>query len=272
MTPFRRVFVACEGFRSEIDYLNEVLRQSEALGLRGRVEVIVLNRYPTDSGLSHPAPVISMTADHMEYLSSGRCAVDLFLSRLLDSVGGEGRAAVNELRSDAGFAERCEGRFVSDLDDVREYAYGFMAERGFIADVTFEDQVYDRSTDEVCIIIDRDEGDERVAESYGNFVGSCKSNGFELFVTNPKFEFWVLMHLDGIGDDLASVASARNPAARTDKVMKSRGLDKGRMDYASIVANLRTAMRNAEPYESSVEEMESKVGTNMPTFFRILEK
>ena len=103
----RRVFVSSEGYKTEVQYMRELLRQSEILGLHGRVEVVILNRYETDSGLSHPDQVIGMTADYMEFLSSDRCSVGLFLSKVLDSAGNPGGGPESESCRETRASVRC---------------------------------------------------------------------------------------------------------------------------------------------------------------------
>ena len=269
-SEYRRVFVSSEGYKTEIQYMRELLRQSEVLGLHGRVEVVILNRYETDSGLSHPDQVIGMTADYMEFLSSGRCSVGLFLSKVLDSAGNPGRTAVKELSRDEGFRSLCTDGYVADMESAGEYAISFMSERGFHVNPVFEDQFYSKDTDVVCIIIDRDADDGRTPECYADYMSSCEKNGFRLFVTNPKFEFWILMHQEDDGS-LVSIADSRNPSAATDRVMDSRGMDKGHLDFEGIVGNLYLTMENAKRFKFTVKELENRVGTNMPDLIHLLE-
>ncbi len=268
---FRRVFVACEGHRSEIDYLRELLRQSEVLGLHGRVEVIILDRYETDSGLSYPSHVIQMTADHMRYLSTGECSVRMFLSMVRSSAGENGRSAVKALSHDPMFEMLCTGDRIGCIEEATEYAIGFMHKRGFDVSLDFDDQMYDPRTDVVCIIIDRDAGKARPRENYQEFIESCDEKGFRLFVTNPKFEFWVLMHLDNIHVELMAIAGDRNPSAATDRVMESRGLSKGDIDFEMILGGLDTAMEHSKEFLLTPDRLEDTVGTNLPKFIDLLK-
>ena len=269
---FRRVFVACEGHKSEIEYLRELLRQSEVLGLRGRVEVIILDRYETDSGLSYPMQVIQMTADHMEYLATDRCSENLFLSIVRASAGTGCRGDVKELSRDPIFWEMCENGYVRSVSDATEYATEFMSKRGYEISLSIDYQMYDSSEDYVCIVIDRDAGKERPEKNYREFIDACTARDFKLFVTNPKFEFWILMHLPDICDELEAIAGDRNPSAATDRVMKSRGLVKGKMDFEEIVSGLNNAMNNSRSFHRSLEDLEASVGTNLSEFIGLLER
>ena len=53
---------------------------------------------------------------------------------------------------------------------------------------------YDHQIDEVCIIIDRDKGSFKQSQ-YNEVVTICKENNYNLGISNPCFEFWLLLHL-----------------------------------------------------------------------------
>lgn len=56
----------------------------------------------------------------------------------------------------------------------------------------------------------------------------------------------------------------RNPFAKMKRCMSSRGMEKKNPDYQSLIPWLNVAMNNAEGFTYTPEELESKVGTNMP--------
>ncbi|MEY8329514.1 RloB family protein [Lachnospiraceae bacterium 48-33] len=60
---------------------------------------------------------------------------------------------------------------------------------------------YAEGFDRICLIIDRDR--ESFVSSpqnnqYQYVIDKCKEMGFGLYVTNPCFEFWLLLHFDGV--------------------------------------------------------------------------
>ena len=56
---------------------------------------------------------------------------------------------------------------------------------------------YDENIDKICLVIDRDK-DSFIStpnnRQYEYVVKTCKKKGFGLYVTNPCFEFWLLLH------------------------------------------------------------------------------
>ena len=259
-----RVFVSCEGFRSEVDYFTALLEASDILGLDSRVEVIVLNRYETDRGISDPARVIELTRDHMEYLATGRCTVGLFLSKVLSLTGEEGKPMVKALSRDPTFTGLVRDGYMDPLDAAKDHACEFLSSDFPGLTISFETHEYSRDEDTVCIVIDRDAGDERSTERYMGFLDSCGRLGFELFVTNPRFEFWLLMHKEEVRPALERIAKSANPSSALKREMAAVGMSKKTIDFPSLVRDLDTAMANAEGWEREPAELESEVGTNLP--------
>lgn len=55
---------------------------------------------------------------------------------------------------------------------------------------------YDIETDEIWIIFDQDYKD--LEKIYEDIYQTCKTNKLNVGITNPNFEFWLLIHAPGI--------------------------------------------------------------------------
>ena len=61
--------------------------------------------------------------------------------------------------------------------------------------------VYEEGFDKICFIIDRDRESFVSHESnnqYSYVLEKCGENGFGFYLTNPNFEFWLLLHFDDV--------------------------------------------------------------------------
>lgn len=265
-----RIFIACEGYRTEVDYFTELVRRSKGLGIRGMVEVIVMNRHDRDVGLSDPARVLELMRDHMDFLSTGRCSLGLFAGVVADAAGKDNVDAASAVLSDPRFTVLVEGGFITDIDRAKDVASMILLENGIRVPIVMHRQQYRPETDMVCIVVDRDAGDERDSARYARFLDGCASTGYMPIVTNPMFELWILMHEPDASGDMEAVRTSRNPAATLKKRMKERGLDKRRLDHPSIVKRIGTAMANSEGFVHTPRELESEVGTNVPVLIRMM--
>lgn len=152
---------------------------------------------------------------------------------------------------------------IKDHREAAEYVSSFMHSHGIDAEICFEEHLYVKDEDDVFLIVDRD-SKNRPKEKYCSFVKGCVEQGFLPVVTNPCFELWLLMHYEGCRDDLEAISMDRNPFAKMKRCMSSRGMEKKNPDYQSLIPRLNVAMTNAEGFIYTPEELESKVGTNMP--------
>lgn len=161
--------------------------------------------------------------------------------------------------------------FLNDFHEAAEFASDYLSERGVEVSVVFDDHMYDPETDIVFLVVDRDQGKERPAESYLGFLAGCYDSGFRPVVTNPRFELWELMHMDDVERDLMEISESRNPSSALKKIMKRRSMDKDDPDYDYLVDHLDNAMRNSVPYVLNPDKLESEVGTNMPDIIGVLK-
>ena len=261
----KRIFIACEDYKTEVSYFTKLLENSERLGLYGRVEVVILNRYHPERGISDPIRVAEMCRDHMRFLETGECTRELFASAVLNSVGEDNRPLVREMLSDPELSKYFpDGWNASDIIGAQEFAVSFMANRGVDCTIIMDRKEYYRDNDEVYLVVDRDGGRERPPEKYVRFLEFCEEQGFGQIVTNPQFEFWLLMHEEDPGDDLEAIAASVNPAATLKRCMKARGIRKDEPDFEKLIPRLDKAMANAEGYIFQASELVSKVGTRMP--------
>lgn len=268
----RRIFIACEDYKTEVSYFNRLLEESERLGLYGRVEVILLNRYYPDRGVSDPMRVARMCHDHMLYLERGVCTKDMFAGVVLEEVGEENRVMVSDMLADEGFACMVgDDGIISDIQAAQEFAVGYMSDRGFEITVILPRKEYYPDTDEVYLVVDRDDRSERPPDKYLAFISYCREKGFVPVVTNPQFEFWMLMHIEDVGGDLEAVRDSKNPAATLKRRMKARGMEKGHPNLDALIPGLDVAMRRSERYLLSAEELVSRVGTRMPVLINALK-
>ena len=61
--------------------------------------------------------------------------------------------------------------------------------------------LFSKEIDSICLIVDRDEDSFLCTsehEQYHYVIEKCHEHGIQFFITNPCFEFWLLMHFDEV--------------------------------------------------------------------------
>lgn len=94
-----------------------------------------------------------------------------------------------------------------------------------------------KKEDEIWLVIDRDQWPESQLEEV--FTG-CQSLGFKLAVSNPKFEFWLLLHFE----DVSGIINSKECTERLRQHLPK--YEKGRLDVHKIIPKIPEAIRRAE--------------------------
>ena len=120
---------------------------------------------------------------------------------------------------------------------------------------------YAEGLDKICFIIDRDRESfvsHPENDQYSYVLNKCKDNGFGFYLTNPCFEFWLLLHFDEVMNldmgqllENPKVTSKRRyteqqlralmprfTKSKYDVDMLMQRIDKELLDYLNITLNI----------------------------------
>ena len=122
--------------------------------------------------------------------------------------------------------------------------------------------------DKVCFIVDRDRKSFTVSQ-YEYVLEQCEKRGFGLYLTNPCFEFWLLMHFDDVVN-LDERQLLENPLVTSErryseKELRKRipGYKKSRYDARALVRNVDIAIGNEKQFCEDIKQLENTVGSNV---------
>ena len=134
--------------------------------------------------------------------------------------------------------------------------------------IKFGDLSYEEDFDEICLIVDRDK--ESFIESQYEYVKEkCLEKGFRFCVTNPCFEFWLLMHSEKVFD-LDQEKLLENPKITSKRRYAEYELHKIYPSYKKsnykaeeFVENIDTAIKNEKEFCEDVEGLKDSIGSNI---------
>jgi hypothetical protein len=216
----RKVLIASEGYVTEINYLNSLNDYKEDSEFDKLIDIVVLNRFVTQSGYSNPNKLIDLLKDYLHMLTSGIYSHSLLTSGVPDS-----------------FVEQYPNTNTNDLYNIQECLKERLATNNLIADGLIKDTDksiaickeyliskydvnpfelsndkidYDPEIDDVYPVVDRDKGSMNRRE-YDRFIKTCEKNNFVPIVTNPKFEFWLLLHEENCEKFIFDIRSSKDP-------------------------------------------------------------
>ena len=200
-----KYIIVTEGYRTEQIYFDALRENRAVAGISGLVDIVLLQREPADSGLSHPLVLLDLLEKYMGCVRSGRYSVDLVLevacNEVLMGTGATGSdSRMERFRLSARDAVGCfadRDGFIDNLPaairacgDVAHEVFGVRPK------VIMPDLIdYRPETDHVCVVVDRD-ADNRGPQTMDEFIKGCRGRGYEPYISNPYFELWLMMHFD----------------------------------------------------------------------------
>lgn len=213
-----KYIIITEGFSTEQVYFKALRDSRSVAGISGLIDIVLLQREPLDSGLSHPMVLLDLLDEYMDCVRARRYSVDLILE-----------TACNALWVSTGITRKDErmGRFRSEVrEKSEEFGNGDMVDdvagmtelcrkvssSMFGADLSMDVPElidYRPEVDKVCVIVDRDM-DNRDASVIDEFIRQCRKRGYRPYISNPCFEIWLMMHFEAFdSEDLETIR--RNP-------------------------------------------------------------
>lgn len=140
------------------------------------------------------------------------------------------------------------------------------------------DAVYDSEIDKVCFVVDRDPKNF-FTNQFFEFVKKTGESGYEVYISNPTFELFLLMHDDRIFE-LDREEMLKNdyttPAKKKrflTKILKDFfECEKEKIKFEKFKDNIDKAIKNEKEFEENVFELENKLGSNVGKLLEEMKK
>lgn len=255
--PKRLVVLSVEGDETERNYFEHL---SEHLD-HSLIQIEVL-RHRRGDGYSAPQHVIELLSEYLR-VRKGELVPDAMLEALLDKYTKE---TLDTYLNNSSALTRAQRKSIDD--DLLLLGID-MDYRRYLSDLnTHPDDIF-------AIIIDRDCGnhDRDLMERCHQ---KCKDYGFGYYVTNPCFEFWLLLHLCDVknhysNDELAEILANPKISKNHTRVSKivcdiaGHGKSiKSRQFNDWYYPNISKALTHSKDFASDYPEILDKLGTNLP--------
>lgn len=259
----RLFFLSVEGDETERNYFEHL---SEHLD-NSLVKIEVL-RHRRGDGYSDPNYVIELLTEYLN-IRDGELIPDDLLQKLVDK-----------------YTKDVLDAYLSNSDTITKITRKSIEDDLLLLGIDMNYRRYlqnmkTHSDDVFAVILDRDCGNHS-RELMEKCVQKCQDNGFGCFITNPCFEFWLLLHLR----DVKSVYSEEDLAAMLENQKISNAhtvVSKEVCNYAShgkkisskkfekfYLPNIASAMAHANDFASDYPDLLDRLGTNLPKLLCLL--
>jgi len=286
----KKYFFAFEGKESEGIYFKGLLRKYQKLSKNPVLfEVIMFARTKIHDGESHPQKVFSLVLKCLQgdTISETDCTyrdlLEGFFSYYQTELSkgkvksiafraGQKILSARHLKEDT-FINQDEAKIV--LEKLEEYCEehltikgGAVNVRAVFLEIQRDDIVFDKEIDDVCLIVDRDKG-SFFEHQYDAVCNDCLQAGYRLFVTNPCFEFFLLLHkTDGKEYSQRELLDNKKVKKKTfaERKLKDYVTDykKEKYSFESFEGEVEIALINAKHYATDLGDLKSLPGSNLP--------
>lgn len=260
----RVVFLSVEGEVTERRYFEFVRESRETLGIKSVVEIHVLRRGDSSSS---PEKVVELLENYLEVRNNND-----FLAEV-DKL---------ELKHyDKEFIHKyLEAPDTIDVKEKRQFE-GFLKEEQL--DLTYllflnKFKGSDNGENDVFgIVIDRDAGNHS-PENMARIFDECDEKGYRCFLTNPRFEFWLLLHVADVKseypDELEKMLDFNDETVDKHLLEKTGGGKKiQRKTFDTyFLPNIDTAIKRANGLCTSRNELLDQLGSTLGELFELLRE
>ena len=254
------------------------------------IELVPILRSYSEEGWSNPKKIVDRMQENLKEAESGIESYETLLNWIMEYLTEEG--VIYNNRTAAAYAWKilrrcCEdvmhvelNNQVDELSSACSQIVDYLKEESewgsVVKDVpaVIENRAltYDKSVDKICYIIDRDRESFLSKEGNDQFdyvLKTCRENNFGFYLTNPCFEFWLLMHFDSVCD-LNQEMLRENPkvTARrryTEQELRKLfpGYSKARYPVDQLIKRIEKAVSNEKLFCEDEEGLKQKIGSRV---------
>ena len=260
--PKRVVFLSVEGSNTEIDYFRHLNSR-----LDNSLIHIELLRHRCSDGYSDPEQVIELLNEYIHVRQgelipedSMKSLVEKHSMDILQQYLKNSQEVTAEQRKNIR-----EDLLIAGIDlDYRRYL-----------------QQYTNDNDVFAIVIDRD-GGSHSRELMEKCVQMCRANNYDCYISNPCFEFWLLLHLCDVAQEYTEEeleefrcnAKVSNKHTKTSREVNRRAhhskhISPNKFD-SYYGPNIQTAIIRAQSFANDTPELFDHLGTSVPKLFDAL--
>ena len=282
----KKYFLVYEGKDTELLYFRAVNELKREIGINPLIELIPIVRSYSEEGWSNPKKIVDRMIQNIKESQSGVISYETMLNFIMDYFENNGHVKNNNTLAKSVWKTLvwiCEQKFgvklyeeVSEPEKILPKLFDYLSEKtdldNLVIDIekiiNYSSLTYAEGFDKICFIVDRDK-ESFTEQQYDYVVERCREKEFGLYITNPCFEFWLLLHFDDV-IELDKERLHENPAVSTKRryaedELRRRipGYRKSKYDALSLVRKIDTALLNQKFFCQDIDALKIKVGSNI---------
>ena len=286
----KKYFLVYEGSDTEDLYFEGIQEQRQKVGIDPLIELVPIVRSYSEEGWSNPKKIFDRMLQYLQESETGAVSYETLMNWIMDYLYEEEILKTSKVESKNMWEtlkwicqeklQVSESDIVENLNETcKQFAVYFKEASTIDALVDNVPRIienraitYDENVDKICFIFDRDR-DSFVVHSgknqYEDVLNICRKRKFGFYLTNPCFEFWLLLHCDDVSD-LDEDMLLDNPKVRAKRRYTEQKLREKMPKYRKsvydtnwFIERINIAIKNEKNYCENEEELEHSVGSRV---------
>ncbi|MGL5904511.1 MAG: RloB family protein [Cetobacterium sp.] len=140
----------------------------------------------------------------------------------------------------------------------------------------------DYENEEVVFVLDRDQQNFK-EDQYDEFLKICSENGYNICMSNPTFELWLLMHFDmKLDSEYIKKIKENRKISRSNRAPRflaaevalklERSHRKKNVPFEKVINGVEQAIKNSQKFPDDLITLKNETGTTIGKFFEKLLK
>ena len=256
--PHKIFFLSVEGNVTEKEYFEGLSSNRVKLGINSIVDVEVLGRRKRDTN-SAPQQVIELLEEYLRLRELGQeSLIEDIPKEFVEEYGA--KFIQDFLENPGDVARRKKNKFITDLMKI-----------GYDINYRKYLHTYRSDMDEFGVLIDRDMQTHSEINML-ECIQYCKEKGYACYISNPCFEFWLLLHLSDVKKEYADKLDMIKENAKvsdkhtyvSNEVSLKAHHSKGGINFrGNYLLHIDEAIERAKEFSLEDDDLVENIGCNI---------
>lgn len=287
-----KYFLIYEGKCTEPTYFEGLIANRKELKISESKELINVLRNIRKDGFSHPIHVLATAIEIIKQNENERIKKESFLNIIEDFFvdnNVEGYKELLEIITKYVNDNYEESITYNEINEIFMNIYKINYSDYIVSDIKqyLSEQIvnidYNPEIDVINLIIDRDKHSFK-DEKYTKFLEDCYENNLRVYVSNPCFEIWLLMHFnkfDTFDEEIFNkllenkrISPKKHARKYSSKLLSdvAKGYNKSNLDFADYMPYIDDAIKREKKYCEDLDGLKSNIGSNVGLLIEDMRK
>lgn len=257
-----------EGEKTEPLYFDAVNNNKEKIGISSLIQLVSMVRTVSEEHWSNPLKLLeeflrkkTESANHITYKTFIDCIVDTIYSDDSFNTANTGfdKVVFSELMRF--YPKNKLNEYIKDIDqEIKNVVQYFKIWSTFTKIVEsyihqkIEEQTLNLDDDDkICLVVDRDPGS---FTQFNEVFSICKDNNVKFYITNPHFEFFLLLHSPNIDSlDKNKLFSDENNYLHSELRNMLGSYSKEKFDTEYFISHIQNAISNEKKFCEDIQQL-----------------